>query len=190
VQGALFLAMDHPKEFGRLFDQITETDIARTELAAQMPGIGLLVERGWYSSTEFWSPRLLDTYLFPHIAKLSKIAHSHGKQFGYVMTTGIHILGERLARAGVDVLYFLDPFKDQITLERALEWLTKDMTLVGGISSLQLSDPRKQIEENVQHAMEVLGKSNRFILQPVDSLFPDTPWDSMEALIDTWKKNI
>lgn len=187
VQGAIYLAMDDPGAFHLLLDQITETDLARTKLAASHPGVDMVVERGWYSSTELWSPRLLDQYLFPHISILAGAAHEQNKPFGYVMTTGIDKLGKRLINSGVDVLYFLDPYKDTITLEKALDRLGGQITLVGGVSSLTLDAPKQEIEQNTVKAMEILGKTNRFILHPVDSIFPNTPWEGLHTMIETWR---
>jgi len=36
--------------------------------------------------------------------------------------------------------------------------------------------------------MEVLAPTKRFILHPVDALFPDTPWEGIEMMIESWKK--
>jgi hypothetical protein len=188
VQEAIYMAMDAPGAFAQLFDTITETDAARTALAARHPGIDMVVERGWYSSTEFWSPRLLEQTLFPHISSLAKVAHEHNKLFGYVMTTGIDKLGKQLADAGVDVLYFLDPHKDAITLEKARDWLGGQITLVGGVSTLTLDGPASEIERKTADAMEILGKTNRFILHPVDSIYPNTSWEGLETMIETWRK--
>ena len=188
VQGAIYLAMDAPDDFALLFENITETDLARTTLAATNPGIDMVVERGWYSSTELWSPRLLDKFLFPHISAMAKVAHQHHKLFGYVMTTGIDKLGKRLVDSGVDVLYFLDPNKDNITLERALEWLGDQTTLVGGVSSITLNAPVSEVKNNTAKAMDILGKTNRFILHPVNSIYPDTSWEGLNAMIEEWRK--
>ena len=53
------MAMDAPEAFGQLIDMIAETDYARTELAAATDGVDMVCQRGWYSSTDFWSPRLV-----------------------------------------------------------------------------------------------------------------------------------
>jgi len=189
VEGAIMLAMDDPAAFGRLMDVITAADLGRTELAASTAGVDMVVARGWYSSTEFWSPALFDTFVFPHIETLAKAAHAHGKPFAYVMTTGVETLGPRLADAGVDVLYFVDPVQDTITLERARELLSDRMTIVGGVNTVSLnSDTSEQIRDSVRRAMDVLGPTNRFILHPVDALFPDTPWAGIEAMIEAWKE--
>ena len=67
------------------------------------------------------------------------------KEFGYVMTTGVERLGSRLADAGVDVLYFVDPVLDRISLEKAGELFGDRMTMVGGLNALGLAsgEPRR-----------------------------------------------
>ena len=107
------------------------------------------------------------------------------------MTTGVETLGERLAECGVDVLYFvdpLDPVQKEVSLERILDRLGGRLTLVGGISSLTLASRSPgEIEQYVQRSVEILGRTGRFILHPVDALFPDTPWPGVERLIAAWK---
>jgi uroporphyrinogen-III decarboxylase len=119
---------------------------------------------------------------------MSKVVHKNNKLFGYVMTTGIDKLGQRLVDSGVDVLYFLDPHKDSITLEKALEWLGGKITLVGGVSSLTLNAPDPEIKKHTAEALETLGKTNRFILHPVNSIYPDTSWKGLNTMIETWRK--
>jgi uroporphyrinogen-III decarboxylase len=93
-----------------------------------------------------------------------------------------------LADAGVDVLYYVDPIQDHISLEAARDQLATRMTLVGGTNALSLtSSDRARIRDEVRHAIQVLGPTNRFILAPVDALFPDTPWDGVSTLIDAWR---
>ena len=189
VENATLMAMTDPETFGMLIDSIAETDYARTELAATTPGVDMVCQRGWYSSTDFWSPELFDMFVFPYLCRLTALAHKNGKKFGYVMTTGIEVIGPRLADAGVDVLYFIDPVMDNISLIKAGELFGNSMTMVGGINSSSLSSGNhKRIHDEVKDAIEILGPTNRFILHPVDSIFPDTPWEGVETMIGTWKK--
>jgi hypothetical protein len=189
VQGAIFLAMDQPEAFAELARVVARADAGRTELAAADPGVDLVVERGWYSSTDLWSPPLLDRHLFPHVAELSSIAHGHGKKFGYVMTTGVASLGERLIDAGVDVLYFVDPVQDGLAAEKARELFGGRLTLAGGLNSTMLVGGSPQaIRESVRASMAALAGTGRFILQPVDALHPDTPWERFEAAIEVWRE--
>lgn len=189
AEGAVLMALDEPQAFGRLVESIAETDYARTELALQTPGIDLVCQRGWYSSTDFWSPTLFDQFVIPHLARLAALAHRHGRPLAYVMTTGVERLGPRLAEAGVDLLYFIDPVQDHVSLERAREQMAGRMTLVGGTNALSLaSGSRERIRQEVHEAIALLGPTNRFVLHPVDALFPDTPWAGVEALIEAWQE--
>lgn len=188
-QGVL-LALDEPRAFGELVDSIADTDYARTELALQTPGVDLVVQRGWYSSTDFWSPRLFDRFVIPPLTELAQLVHAHGRKLGYVMTTGVEALGPQLADAGVDVLYFVDPVQDGISLEKVRDELAPRMAVVGGVNATTLGwGDRPRLQEGVRRAIKVLGPTHRFILHPVDALFPDTPWEAVETLIETWKEH-
>jgi hypothetical protein len=189
TQGAVMMALDAPEAFGQLIDVIAETDYARTELAVTTDGVDMVVQRGWYSSTDFWSPSLFDRYVYPHLAELASLAHGHGKKFAYVITTGIEKLGPRIADAGADLLYFVDPVQDGIPLEKARRLFEGRMTVAGGTNALSLAsgDP-KRIGDEVKRAIEVLGPTNRFILQPTDAIFPDTPQEGLMQMIEAWKE--
>ncbi len=189
TQGAIMLALLEPAVFAELMEIILAADLARTELAASHPGVDMVVQRGWYSSTDFWSPQLFDQFVFPGLTQLVEVAHRHGKKYAYVMTTGVSVLGPRLADAGVDVLYFVDPVQDALSVETARDLLGDRLTLCGGTNalSLQSGDPQR-IREEVRRACEVLGPTHRFILHPVDAIFPDTPWAGVEALLEAWQQ--
>lgn len=189
AENAIMMALDAPDAFGQLVDLIGETDYARTELAAANDAVDMVCLRGWYSSTDLWSPSLFDQYVFPKVKELADLAHRYGKKFAYVMTTGVEKLGPRLADAGTDLLYFVDPVQDGITPETARDLLSERMTLVGGVNALTLaSGDSDKIRSEVRHAMEVLGPTNRFILHPIDAIFPDTPWEGLETMIEAWKE--
>jgi uroporphyrinogen-III decarboxylase len=189
TEGAVMMALDEPDAFAKLLDIIAETDAARVELAAADPGVDMIVQRGWYSGTDFWSPALLDTFLLPRVAELARLTHKHRKEFGYVITTGVDLLGPRLADAGVDVLYFVDPVQDRLSLGRARDLAEDGMCVVGGTNAVSLaSSDGQRIRDEVHQAMDVLGPTHRFILHPVDALFPDTPWPSVEKLVAAWRE--
>jgi hypothetical protein len=188
VEGAIMLALDVPEAFARLMEIVAGTDLARAELAAAHPGVDAVVARGWYSSTDLWSPALFDQFVRPYIETISNAVHRHRKIFIYTMTTGVETLGRQLADAGVDVLYFVDPVQDTISLETARDCVDERLTLAGGMNSTSLlSGSPAEIRELVLRAMKVMGPTGRFILHPVDALFPDTPWKSIETVIDAWR---
>ncbi|MGA2977589.1 MAG: uroporphyrinogen decarboxylase family protein [Spirochaetia bacterium] len=139
-------------------------------------------------STNFWSPALFDQFVFPHIRTLAAAAHGHGKKFAYVMTIGVEILGPRLAETGVHVWYFVDPIgpvQKGLAQEKIRDLLSDSITLVGGISSITLSNRSfAAIDRNVKHALEVLGSTAGSSCILWMAWFPDTPWESVKWMID------
>lgn len=190
TQNAIMMSMDAPEAFCRLAEIVNDTDYARTELACKNDGVDMVCQRGWYSSTDFWSPSLFDQYVFPQLQRLTKLAHRYNKKFGYVMTTGVEKLGSRLADAGVDLLFFVDPVQDRMPLQKAKELFGDRMTMVGGTNALSLQAGPQRIKDEVARAIDVLGPTNRFILHPMDAIFPDTPWEGVETMIEAWKEYI
>jgi hypothetical protein len=189
AEGAVLLCLEHPEVFDELLSNIHATDKARTALALEYP-VDMVCQRGWYSSTDFWSPAIFNKFLKPRIAELAEMAHQAGKKFAYVMTTGVMTLGADLMDAGVDLLYYIDPVQDHVDLARAKKMFGGRMTVAGGINSgvtLTTGTPA-QIRAGVKTALETFGNSGGFILSPVDALFPDTPWKNVETMIESWKK--
>jgi len=189
AEGAVMLCMDHPGAFHALLRTIHETDKARTALALDA-GVDMVCQRGWYSSTDFWSPAIFRQYLKPHIAELAAMAHARGKLFAYVMTTGVMTLGKDLMEAGVDLLYYADPIQDHVNLVEANCQFGGRMAVAGGInSSITLSKGSPQeISAAVRAALSVYGRAGGFILSPVDALFLDTPWQNVQTMIEAWKQ--
>jgi hypothetical protein len=189
AEGAVMLCMDHPDAFSELLDIIHETDKARTELALSA-SVDIVCQRGWYSSTDFWSPAIFRRHFKPRVAELASIAHAQKKLFGYVMTTGVMTLGPDLMEAGVDLLYYVDPVQDHLDLEAARKLFRKKMAVAGGVNSgvTLASGSRQEIRAAVRKALDVFGDSGGFILSPVDALFPDTPWASVETMIQAWRE--
>ena len=189
AENAILMAMDDPVAFTRLLDTVAETEYARIELAAAHPDVDIIAQRGWYSSTDFWSPKMFDFFVAPYLRQFTDLAHRHGKLYQYTMETGTLLLGPRAADAGVDVLYGIDPVLDKLSLEQVRDTLTGRLTVEGGTHSMSLaSGDFQRIRAEVRHAIEILGPTRRFILHPLDSLFPDTPWESVLCLIEAWKE--
>ncbi len=189
VENAIMAAMTKPEFFQELVDTIYDFDLMRTEMMLDFGEVDMIVQRGWYSSTDFWSPELFKKYVLPNLKKLVKLVHEKGLKFGYVMTTGVMDMLEDLSESGIDLLYFVDPEQDKLDLKIFKEKLNGRFAVAGGInSSITLGRGEKEeIESKVKGAMEIFGKKG-FILSPVDALFPDTPSEKVKVMIDTWRE--
>lgn len=190
VERAVISAMTEPAFFQELVDIVFKFDLMRTEMLLDFGGIDMIVQRGWYSSTDFWSPELFKKYVSPNLKKLVRLVHQKGVKFGYTITTGIIAMIKDLIDAGVDLIYFVDPEGDKLNLPELKEITKGRISIAGGISSamtLNKMNNEDRIREKVRIAMETMGDKG-FILSPVDALFPDTPWENVRIMIDTWKE--
>ena len=188
VEGALLTAMDNPSQFQEVVDTMYDFDRMKTEILLDIGGVDLIVQRGWYSSTDFWSPSLFRRFVLPHLKELVTMAHQAGKLFAYVMTTGLMAMLDELKEADIDLLYFVDPVQDHVDLSTLKQRVDGKFAIAGGVNSsitLGRGTP-EEIREAVHSAIKTLGPCGGFILSPVDALFPDTPWDSVQKMVDAW----
>jgi len=51
-------------------------------------GVDVVVRRGWYESTDFWSPGLYRRFLFDPLRREVQTAHQAGVKVSYVMNSG------------------------------------------------------------------------------------------------------
>lgn len=188
AENAIFSAMTEPDFFQELVDTIYRFDVMRTERMIDIGGIDIIVQRGWYSSTDFWSPQLFRKYVTPNLKKLTEMVHQAGLKFGYVMTTGVMTLIEDLIDAGVDLLYYADPQQENFDLVALKDKVRERICIAGGISTSLILNRAEEtlVKKKVREAMLKMGKRS-FILSPVDALFPDTPYKNVEAMIEEWK---
>jgi hypothetical protein len=189
VEFAVMAAMTQPDFFQELLDLVGDFDRRRTEILLDVGGVDVVAQRGWYSSTDFWSPRLFRRFLQPLLADLAGMAHAAGKRFAYTMTMGASSMADSLISAGVDLLYYVDPVQDRTDLDAVKRKFRGKVALAGGINSAVTlgSGTPTEIREAVHRAVQTLGPDG-FVLAPVDAIFPDTPWESVEALIAAWKE--
>lgn len=168
---------------------INAFDKRRTEMMLDVGGVDLLVQRGWYSSTDFWSPALFDRFLLPGLKRLVEMVHQAGVRFAYTMTTGALAMANQILASGIDLLYYIDPVRDKIDQSVVRDRFKGSIALAGGVSSaLTLySGSREEVRQAVHTAIRKLGPTG-FILAPVDALFPDTPWSSVEAMVEAWRE--
>jgi hypothetical protein len=191
AESAIMMAMTQPDLFEQVVAMVDEFDRMRTDLMLEIGGVDLVAQRGWYSSTDFWSPDLFTRYVLPNLRQNVARVHHAGALFGYVMTTGVRPLLGYLAEAGIDLWYWADPVQGDVDLQAARRILGETVAIAGGVNApltLGKGSPG-DIRKAVHDAAEILGP-RRFVLEPVDSLFPDTPWPAVKTMIDAWKEMV
>jgi hypothetical protein len=190
VEAAVIAAMTEPEFFQELVDTVWDWDRRRTEIMLDVGGVDMVVQRGWYSSADFWSPAMFRRFVLPHLKDLVALAHQAGARTAYTMTTGTMAMAEQLLEAGIDLLYYVDPVAERTGLAAIKAKFAGRLALAGGVSSgvTLAGRAHRDIRREVEMAVRTLGPGGGFILAPVDSLFPDTPWSSVEVMIEAWRE--
>jgi uroporphyrinogen-III decarboxylase len=188
VERTVMAAMTEPDFFQELVDVVSDFDRRRTEMMLEVGGVDVVVQRGWYSSTDFWSPSLFQRFLTPGIKRLAAMTHQASAIFAYAMTTGAMAMADQLLDASVDLLLYVDPTKEKTGLAAIKGKFKGRVALAGGISSAVTlyGGSRQEIRQAVHTAIQELGPSG-FILAPVSSLTPDLSWPNVEAMIEAWR---
>ena len=169
AENAVMLAMMQPDVFAEVVRLVDDFDRMRTERMLEVGGVDLFVQRGWYSTTDFWSPTLFAQHVLPNLRRSVDLVHAAGKTFAYVMTTGVKPLLHYLTQANVDLYYWVDPVMGEVDLETVRQTLGGKVAIAGGVNApLTLGKGSPQdIRAAVGEAIETLGPAG-FILEPVD----------------------
>ena len=99
-------------------------------------------------------------------------------------------MADQLLAADIDLLLYVDPTKEAGTLGEVKSKFGGRLAVAGGVSNVVTlhGGSHHEIRQAVEVAIEQLGPTG-FIPAPVRSLDPDTPWASVEALIELEFRN-
>jgi hypothetical protein len=188
------MSLTRPQLVKEYVDLINEWNLKQIEIYLDVTDVDLIVRRGWYESTEFWTPGAYTDIIAPTIKKEAELVHQAGKKYGYIITSAFLPIIDQILETGIDVLIGLDPEEGKgTTMDIVKEkFLVKKKALWGGVSGAVTVEngTEKETEEAVINAINTLGKGGGFILSPVDNVREETEnvWANTYKFIDTWKK--
>ncbi|MBM4019912.1 MAG: hypothetical protein FJ288_16595 [Planctomycetes bacterium] len=188
----LDMAIEQPELFEGLLDVIHAREKRDVEILSDMP-VDLIMRRGYYEGTAFWSPEIYRRSVLPRFKELTRLAHQAGKLMGYTMSVGYMPLLKELLEVGYDLHWLLDPLHSggrpvDLAAVKA-EWrgriavlgaINQPITLAGG-------DPQK-VRAEVVRAVRELGPGGGLGLCPVEAIHNFTPPASLVAMIEAWKE--
>lgn len=191
VRNLLDMALDRPALFAELMDAIQEWDERRMALLLDTP-VDLVIRRGYYEGTSFWSPAIFRRYFAPGLRKLATMVHQAGRRMAYTMSVGYLPLLDDLAGLGHDAHYLLDPLPEgrRADLLRVKAAYEGRVAVIGGLNepiTLEFGT-RDEIRKEVFSSVEMLGKGGGLCLSPAEAIMASTPWSSLLTLIEAWKE--
>jgi len=191
----MILAISRPEcieEYARI---IHEWNMRQIEVYLDATEAELIVRRGWYETTEFWTPAGFRRIIAPTLKREADLVHQAGRKFGYIITSAFLPLLDDIIAAGVDVLIGLDPSEGKGTHLPAIKerFRRAGRALWGGVSGAITVEmgTEADTEQAVHASLETLGEGGGFILSPVDNVREDTEkaWRNTRRFIEAWKRH-
>ncbi|MGQ9555171.1 MAG: uroporphyrinogen decarboxylase family protein [Anaerolineae bacterium] len=192
LENVMLMAVDDPQLLDDLLATISEWNEQRMRVVLEA-GVDLYIRRGWYESSDFWSPALYRRFILPRLKREAELAHEYGVRFGYNMTTGLIPMMDSILESGVDVNLGLDPLQHgEKPLEAARDKLGGRVCLWGGVNGAITVEEGSvdDVRQAVAYALEVMRSVNGFVLAPIDNITEITQntWRNVDVLIETWKQ--
>lgn len=193
-ENIMALSLIQPEVIKAYANAIHDWNLKKIDIYLSITDADLLIRRGWYETTEFWTPDAYKNVIAQTIKKEADIVHQAGKKYGYIITSAFLPIVDYILDSGIDVLIGLDPKEGKGTNMRILKekFYEKKKALWGGVSgalTIELGK-KEETEQAVVEALKILGKGGGFILSPVDNVRENTEnaWNNTYKFIDTWKK--
>ena len=191
----MVLSMTRPDLIQAYADMIHRWNARQIEIYLDVTDADLILRRGWYETTEFWTPAAYRQIIAPTIRKESQLVHQAGRKYGYIITSAFLPILDDILDAGIDVLVGLDPAEGKGTDLGAVKrkFAGRKKALWGGVSGALTVElgTAEQTAHAVIRALKELGPGGGFILSPVDNVREDTEraWANTRTFIDTWKEH-
>ncbi len=190
IEPLVMMAMEQPDVMARFVDIVARWNQARLEIHLDA-GVDLVYRRGWYESTDFWSPSLYRRFFFEPLRREIRTAHQAGRVYTYIMNTGAMPLLEMFGELGFDIYSNIDPMAGRTDLGLIKRTVGGQMTLYGGVNNNHIIErgTGEQVRRAVDDAFDALADGGRFILGPGDSILADSDLcrRNVDVMIEAWK---
>ena len=170
-------------------------NMKQIEIYLDVTSADIIIRRGWYETTEFWTPKAYRTIIAPLLAREAELVHQAGKKFAYIITSAFMPVIDDILDTGIDILIGLDPREGKGTDLQMVKqkFKARNKCLWGGVSGpLNVEQGSEaETEAAVLEALRVLGAGGGLILSPVDNVREETPfaWRNTRKFINTWKEH-
>ncbi len=191
----MILSITRPDVIREYLRIIHEWNLRNIQVYLDVTDAELIVRRGWYETTEFWTPAAYRDLVAPFLKKEAELVHQAGKRLGLIVTSAFMPILDDILATGVDVLIGLDPQQGKGTdlAQVKAKCQAANCAIWGGVSGAMIVEQgtAEDTEKAVIEALRTLGKGGGFVLSPVDNVRDDTPkaWDNTRKFIEVWQQH-
>ena len=162
--------------------------MANYEIALDL-GVDIVRRNGFYESSDFYSPSMLQSFLAQRLREEVSIVHQAGTVIGYTLLTGYVPMLDYLSKLDLDCIMCPDVFMkggDAAALNRALGGRTSFWT--GPSDTIHMPwDRPEEVRAAVRHVFAAFGRTG-LLITPCSSSKAVFPWGNVLAMVDEWKK--
>ena len=191
VEIPVIAGLEDPAFLDRYVEIVARLDQAKLELYLDA-GVDLVVRRGWYESTDFWSPQLFRRFLMPALQSQIRSARQAGVLYAYVMNSGSVPLFPHFRELGFDLYTNFDAVSLRCSPDTVTASLPPPMTLCGGINNQHVLErgTEEEVRQAVRGALASFAPRGRFLLAPGDSVLAtdERARANVAFLIDEWTR--
>lgn len=182
------MMIENPGLVHGYLDMEHEINLRNLEIAADL-GVDIVHRNGFYETCDFYSPAMLEEFLFEKLQAEAKLAHEGGMVMTYTAHTGVMPMLDYLRRLDLDCIDSIGLGFHGIDLEvirDALEGTKSFITGPDNTHHTNAEDPQV-VRDVVRHVFEVLGTTG-LVLGACPSIHGPNPWANTVAMVDEWKK--
>jgi uroporphyrinogen decarboxylase len=153
-------------------------------------GVDAITHRGWYETSDFWSPAQYRQFIKPLLRKEIDVVHQAGALYIYINSKGFAARYQDYLDLEIDVLWGLDPVQGFANLPEVKARIGKRVCIWGGLNSFVTlgTGTEDEIRAAVRDAVRILAPGGGFVAFPVDQISGDIPRRSLEIALDEWRR--
>ena len=192
VETILYASQDNPAFLKRYAAIIEKWNKRRMEIMIE-GGVDHIIRRGWYESTDFWSPDLYRELFFDFMKDEIETCHRSNVTFDYCMNSGAMALLDIFKELKMDIFSNFDPMLGNTDLVKIKQAVGKEMALCGGVNNFLVLEKgtEAEVEAAVKDAVNKLADGGGYILAPGDSIYmstDETTKRNFYKMINVWKE--
>jgi len=151
-------------------------------------GVDIIRRNGFYETSDFYSPAMLDQFLGRRLADEIKIVHEAGKVIGYTVHTGVTPMIDYLNKLDFDCIMHLDIAHESNNIQRISHGLCGRKSFMTGPSNTfhMWSDDPAVVRKAVQEVFEIFGRTG-LLVSACPSSHSIMPWQNTLAMIEEWR---
>jgi len=183
-----FKTVENPELVRAFLEMEHRCNMKTIEVAGDI-GVDIIKRNGFYETSDFYSPKMLQEFVGDLISDEVQITHQGGMKMLYTAHTGVMPMLDYLSNLDIDCIFGIDIAFPGVNLDKIKDKLFgKKSLFIGPSSTHHLWNPDPKVTRNaVRKVYETLGKTG-VILGPCVSMHNIMPWENLLVMIDEWKK--